>query len=145
MKVVNGCNVRDAFQKQIRVYLCGKLSKQESFEHINTDGLEIGVSHYSEYTAEKAHLHKWNYEYNLVKSGSVKVYSFDEEKEYEFHQDDMYEIKPNMRYITKALSGTEVIFIKTPGGNDKELLPVTDAIINWGKDWNSKIINNGNE
>lgn len=139
MKTVNGKQVRDTLSKQIRVYLCGNLSNPEDFEYAKTDGLEIGVSHYDNYTAEKAHLHKWNYEYNIIRCGTVKVYVFSEHKEYEFHQDDMYVIEPGMGYMTKALAGTEVIFVKSPGGNDKELLPVTDAIRSWGKEWNAKM------
>ena len=137
MKTVNGQQVREALSKQIRIYLCGNLSDREDFEFAKTDGLEIGISHYDVYTAEKAHLHQWNHEYNIVRSGAVKVYVFEEHREYEFHQDDMYVIEPNMRYITKALPDTEVIFVKSPGGNDKELLPVTDSIVKWGETWNS--------
>lgn len=137
MKVVNGDKIRDALQKQIRVYLCGNLSKPEPFEFAPTDGLEIGISHYSAFTPEKAHRHKLNHEYNFIRSGSVKVYVFDENKEYLFVKDDMYVIEPGMAYITKAQPGTEVLFVKSPGGNDKELLPVTDEIINWSKKWDS--------
>lgn len=139
MRTVNGLQVRETLFKQIRVYLCGDLSEPENFEFVKTDGLEIGVSHYDEYMVEKAHLHKWNHEYNIIRSGAVKVYIFSEHKEYEFRQDDMYVIEPGMEYVTKALKGTEVLFVKSPGGNDKELLPVTDAILSWGKEWNAKI------
>ena len=139
MKTVNGQQVRETLFKQIRIYLCGDLSEPEDFEFVKNDGLEIGISHYDEYTAEKAHLHKWNHEYNIIRSGAVKVYVFNEHKEYEFHQDDMYVIEPEIEYVTKALKGTEVLFVKCPGGNDKELLPVTYAILSWGKDWNEKM------
>lgn len=139
MKVVIGKNVREALSKQIRVYLCGNLSAPEDFEFAKTDGLEIGISHYDEYTAEKAHMHEWNHEYNIIKYGAVKVYVFNEHKEYEFHQDDMYVIEPGMAYVTKALAGTEVLFVKLPGGNDKKLLPVTDSIVEWSKSWDSEM------
>ena len=139
MKTVNGQQVREALSKQIRVYLCGDLAEPEDFESVKTDGLEIGISHYKEYTAEKAHLHKWNHEYNFIRRGCVKVYVFSEHKEYEFHQDDMYVIEPGMEYVTKAKAGTEVLFVKSPGGNDKELLPVTEAIQSWGEDWNAEM------
>ncbi len=140
MKTITGKDIRDALAKQKRVYLCGKLSKPEAINHILTEGLEIGVSHYETFTAEKAHVHLWNYEYNFIRRGSVKVYVFDEQKEYEFHQDDMYVIEPGMSYITKALPDTEVLFVKAPGGNDKQLLSLTDAIRHWGENWNEKMI-----
>lgn len=137
MRIVDGNKVRDALSKQIRVYLCGNLSGPELFEFAKTDGLEIGLSHYEAFTAEKAHLHKWNHEYNYVKAGSVKVYNIDEGIEYEFQKDDMYVVEPNMRYVTKAQPGTEVLFVKSPGGNDKVLLPITDDIVAWSEDWES--------
>lgn len=137
MKHVEGTKVRESLAHQIRVYLCGKLDAPEPFNPIQTEGLEIGISHYQEFTVEKPHLHTWNHEYNFVKSGSVKVYVFDEHQEYEFQQDDMYMIEPNMPYITKAQPGTEVIFVKSPGGNDKELVPVTDSMKKWGETWES--------
>lgn len=139
MKIVYGKEVRETLSKQIRVYLCGNLSDPEPFDFVKTDGLEIGLSHYQHFTVEKAHFHQWNREFNIIKAGSVKVYVFDEDKEYEFHQEDMYVIEPNMRYITKAQPGTDVIFIKDPGGNDKELLPITEKILNWGKNWDSSM------
>ena len=139
MSVVDGKKVRDSLQTKIRVYLCGNLSSPEPFEYAKTDGLEIGISHYDVYTPEKAHIHKWNNEYNYIKCGNVKVYVFEEEKEYLFSKDDLYVIEPGMAYITKAQAGTEVLFVKTPGGNDKELLPVTDEITKWCENWDAKM------
>jgi mannose-6-phosphate isomerase-like protein (cupin superfamily) len=139
MKTIKGENIRSALTKQIRIYLCGNLSKPEDVEFVPTDGLEIGISHYDTFTAEKAHLHQWNHEYNFVKSGTAKVYLLDEQKEYELHQDDMYVIEPNMPYIIKAQPGTEIIFVKSPGGNDKQLLPHSDAIQHWSEDWEAEM------
>ena len=139
MKTITGKDIRSALARQLRIYLCGNLSKPEEINSILTDGLEIGISHYDTFTMEKAHLHKWNHEYNFIKSGSVKVYVFDEHKEYEFHQDDMYVIEPGMAYVTKAQPDTEVIFVKSPGGNDKQLIPHTDVINQWGKEWRSSM------
>ena len=139
MKKIDGSQIRNALAKQLRIYLCGDLSEKEELDYIKTDGLEIGVSQYKEYTLEKAHFHRWNNEYNFVLDGGVKVYVFDEQKEYEFKKDDMYMVEPNMRYITKALPGTKIIFVKSPGGNDKEVIPASDQIMEWGKNWESKI------
>ena len=139
MKIVNGKDFRKLLVNQIRVYLCGKLTQAEHLKYVETDGLEIGISHYDSYTAEKAHYHDWNYEYNFVIKGSVKVFVFDENKEYEFHQDDLYVIEPHMAYITKAQADTEVLFVKSPGGNDKKLVSVTEVIENWCKEWNSQM------
>lgn len=139
MKVVDGILVRQALSEKNRVYLCGNLSYADSFNPVINDGLEIGISHYDSFTAEKAHFHKWNTEYNIVKKGTVKVYVFEERKEYVLNEDDMYVIEPGKAYITKAQPGTEVLFVKSPGGNDKELISPTDEIICWSRDWESKM------
>ena len=139
MKAVDGILVRQALSEKNRVYLCGNLSYADSFNPVINDGLEIGISHYDSFTAEKAHFHKWNTEYNIVKKGTVKVYVFEEKKEYVLNEDDMYVIEPGMTYITKAQPGTEVMFVKSPGGNDKELISLTDEIISWGKDWDARM------
>lgn len=141
MKIICGQDMRRSLFKQIRVYLCGNLSNPEDFDFIKTDGLEIGISHYKNFTAEKVHMHKWNNEYNFVVSGSVKVYNLNEQKEYEFMKDDMYVIEPYTVYVTKAKPNTEVIFIKSPGGNDKQLMPLTDTIKSWSLNWDAKMGN----
>lgn len=144
MRTVDGQEMRRSLQKQLRVYLCGKLSASQDFESVETDGLEFGISYYEVFTAEKAHFHKWNCEYNFVIQGSVKVYNISEQKEYEFHKDDMYVIDPDMIYITKARPGTEVIFVKSPGGNDKQLVKPTAAIEAWSRNWEAQM-NNGDK
>ncbi len=35
-----------------RMYLCGNLEKPQALDWINTDGLEIGMSDYKEFTAD---------------------------------------------------------------------------------------------
>ena len=103
------------------------------------DGLEIGISRYDSFTAEKDHYHKWNTEYNYVIKGSVKVVVFNEKKEYELKENDMYVITCGMSYVTKAQPGTEVLFVKSPGGNDKKTLKENKSIGTWSKDWDAKM------
>ena len=135
MKIVQGEEVRAALKKYYRTYLCGKHLIPESFDAVETDGMEIGITHYVKYTLEKPHYHKWNNEYNIILSGKVKVLLIDENKEFEFHEDDMYVIESNMKYITKAQKGTRVIFVKSPGGNDKCVTEMTEDLKEWGKKW----------
>lgn len=137
MKVVSGNKIRESLSEKTRVYLSGYLSGKQSLESVNIDGLEIGVSHYNSFTAEKAHYHKWNTEYNIIRKGSVKIYVFEEHKEYQLNEDDMYVIEPGKAYITKAQPETEVLFVKSPGGNDKTTPKVIGDIQSWSKDWNA--------
>lgn len=51
----------------------------------------------------------------------------------------MYVVEPNMQYITKAQPGTEVLFVKSPGGNDKKLINHTNSVMSWCEDWDAKM------
>lgn len=135
MKIIHGEEIRAALKNHYRVYLCGKHLIPESFEILETDGLEIGITHYDKYTLEKPHYHKWNKEYNIILSGKVKVLLIDENKEYEFCKDDIFAIEANMNYIAKAQEGTKVLFVKSPGGNDKCVIEMNENLEIWGKTW----------
>lgn len=140
MKHVIGDELNKKLKKQKRVYLCGKFEHPDILSAIETNGLEIGISQYPNYTAELPHIHTWNYEYNYVIEGSVKVYVFSEKMEYCFQSGDMYLIEPDMAYITKAAENTRVLFIKDPGGNDKKLVHISQPIRKWMENWNERMI-----
>lgn len=137
MKVLRGCEYDPTLDATHRFYLCGKLSVPQPVEHIPTDGLEIGISRYRSFMAEKPHLHSSNTEYNLVRSGEVKVWLPKEQKEYTLGAGDLFVIEPDMPYATKAVAGTEVLFVKSPGGNDKVLTGTDAALEAWAAAWNA--------
>jgi hypothetical protein len=139
MHVVQGTEIKSFLENSYRVYLCGNLQDPDLSSHCRTDGLEIGVSSYSSYTAELPHLHRWNHEYNYVIKGDIKIYVFSEQKEYHLREKDLFEIVPAMGYVSKSLPGTEVLFVKNPGGNDKEMLPLTDRIREWQESWENQM------
>ncbi len=139
MQIVQGSEVKAFLKTAKRVYLCGKLENPDLDTHCHTEGLEIGISSYPRYTAELPHLHRWNWEYNYVIRGEVKAFLFAEQKEYHLHEGDLFVITADMPYITKCLPGTEVLFVKNPGGNDKELLPVTKSIRDWQACWENRM------
>ena len=138
MKLLTGKDIQKALSKNKRVYLCGDLKQETDTKYIKTDSYEIGISCYDEYTVEKAHLHRFNTEYNYVIEGKVKVFVFRENKEYVLDAGSMFVIEPDMPYKTKAVKGTKVIFSKVPGGNDKKLTPEFEKEMeNWVKSWES--------
>ncbi len=141
MKVITAKEITKGLKHNKRIYLCGKLQQKNAVEHIENEGYEIGISKYDKFTCESAHYHALNNEYNYVLKGQVKVWIFDEEKEYTFSQGDLYLIEPNMPYITKAQPDTMVLFSKTPGGNDKVLTPeYEESVLEWTKSWNKDIV-----
>lgn len=139
MKYITDTDIQDALDKGVRIYLCGNLKRETRSKYIHTDSYEVGISKYDEFTVEKAHLHRFNDEYNYVIKGKVKVFIFNENKEYVFGAGSMFVIEPNMPYKTKAMKGTKVIFSKVPGGDDKELTPQFEqGMENWAKSWRAK-------
>lgn len=137
MHVVKGIEVNEFLDSSRRVYLCGNLSAPDLKSHFATDGLEIGISKYKEYTVELPHYHSWNYEFNYIICGTLKVFVFSEDKEYWLHEKDLFVIAPQMGYVTKCSPDTEVLFVKYPGGNDKVLLPLTERVSRWQEKWDN--------
>ena len=138
MDILHGSEIADGLRGSKRVYLCGDLKWSNGVRHIPTDGYEIGISHYRQFTFEQAHLHSYNREFNYVMEGSIKIFLLREEKEYEFHAGDLFVINVDEPYVGKSAPGTRVIFSKVPGGNDKVLVPMSDALLHWGSSWESR-------
>ncbi len=140
MKIIKGNSVDQALESSGRVYLCGNLEQPQAFEALHTGGYEIGISEYPDFICERPHQHLFNDEYNYVLEGELKIYLFDEKREYHLTRGDLFLIEPHMPYVGKAQAGTRVIFSKVPGGDDKELLPELNNIItNWSRSWDALI------
>lgn len=139
MKTIKGEDIDKILKNNKRIYLCGQLIKVDNFEHIENDGLEIGISRYKTFTADLPHVHTSNNEYNIVLNGEMKVYLFNEQKEYHLCKGDLFLIEPDMPYISKSIAGTEVLFVKSPGGNDKQLIPVDSSTKYWMSGWKQKM------
>ena len=60
-----------------------------------------------------------------------------------FERGDMFIINVNEPYVGKSLPGTRTIFSKNPGGNDKVLVVMDDAVMDWGKSWDASYIKGG--
>lgn len=119
MKLITNKNISNALSSTNRIYLAGKLSGANPIEHFNLEDFEIGISDYKDFTIDKPHYHSFNHEYNFILNGEIKVFVIDEKKEYLLKEGDIFLIEPNMKYITKSKKGTRVLFMKSPGGNDK--------------------------
>lgn len=134
IRFVSAAQAEQLLKEQKRVYYTGKDLKAEAIDVIENDGLEIALTRYPKDTCDLPHYHKWNFEYNFIKSGEISIYIVDENKEYVFGENDLYLIEPNTKYAAKAKAGTEVVVIKSPGGNDKELIEISEDIKQWQKE-----------
>ena len=137
MKYLDGSEIIEALQKTYRVYLCGNLEKpQKELKWIHDEQLEIGISHYQDFTADSPHLHTDATEYNYVIKGSSKVLILAEEREYVFASGSLFVIPQNTKYASKHSADTQILFIKSPGGNDKQLIDVSPKLQTWLQSWN---------
>lgn len=73
MEILKGKSIEDALSKEYRQYLAGRLKKEQPFlKHIDDD-IEIGISNYVTFTADKPHMHTQCTEHNYVLRGKMKV------------------------------------------------------------------------
>ena len=122
MEILKGKSIEDALSKEYRQYLAGRLKKEQPFlKHIDDD-IEIGISNYVTFTADKPHMHTQCTEHNYVLRGKMKVKLLDGScEEYEFSE--------------KNEAGTRVLFIKSPGINDKTEVAVDVETQRWLLSW----------
>lgn len=133
---IRGTDLEQALAKQYRQYLTGHLQRpQEFLKHIDDD-IEIGISHYQEFTADTPHMHPVATEHSYILQGSIRLLLLeDEPREYQFDAGDFFVLRPGIGYATKNAPGTKVLFIKAPGTNDKTALPVTEELTKWLSSW----------
>lgn len=136
MEYITSEELNDAFAHEYRHYLTGHLSRpQLHLKHIE-DNIEIGISEYREFTADQPHVHPVATEHCYIISGYVKLRCFEPELfEREFRAGDFFLIRPGIGHASKNAPGTRVLFIKSPGINDKTLIEVDLDTKEWMKSW----------
>lgn len=125
-----------ALKKKYRLYLAGRLTlPQDELECIDDD-IEIGISEYKEFTADAPHLHPIATEHGYVLRGCIRVMLLNGSRdEFEFGEGDFFVLKPGCAYATKNRENTRVLFIKSPGGNDKVTLAADEETQRWLSSW----------
>lgn len=137
MEYIRSKDIENAFLKEYRHYLTGHLSRpQMQLKHIEDD-IEVGMSNYESFTADKPHMHPVATDHGYVLKGAVKVRSFEPAgmEEMEYREGDFFVIRPGIKHATKNAAGTRVLFIKSPGINDKTVVEVDEDTQNWLKNW----------
>ena len=138
MEVIRKNDLDLALGQEYRQYLAGHLSRpQPLLKHIEDD-IEVGMSLYTEFTADKPHFHPECTEHGYVLSGAVRVKILDTAEEEEFREGDFFLIRPNVRYASKNAPGTRVLFIKAPGKNDKMEIVPDEMTKAWLSAWDVK-------
>lgn len=128
---IENANLAAALKKTTRQYFVGNLSRPQEITFIKDDRLEIGISSYPNYQSEPTHKHIVATEYQYVISGWTEYMDVDSGEIYEFRGGDFYAIEPGTAYAQRVKAGTNIVFIKVPSVNDKQLVEIGEEQLRW--------------
>ncbi len=135
MEFIRGEYLQKCLNEKYRIYLCGDLKRPQAEKCILDKKNEIGISFYQQFTTDFPHFHTAATEYNYIISGKSKILLLDEQKEVILETGSLFVFSPMTKYITKHQAGTKILFFKSPGGNDKQLIDMTEELKVWGQSW----------
>lgn len=131
IKGLKNHEIRSALEGVTRQYFVGNLKKPQVLSFFKSEALEIGITSYNTFSSEATHRHSVATEYQYMISGRTQYMDVDTGNVYEFVKGDFYEIEPNTAYAQKSKPGTEILFIKVPSVNDKEIVEVNEQVTTW--------------
>lgn len=136
IELIRSEEIAHALSHEYRQYLTGHLQREQPhLQHIDDD-IEIGISFYREFTADKPHMHPIATEHSYILQGCLRLRLLDgSNMEYEFHKGDLFVLRPSVGYATKCAPDTKILFIKSPAGNDKTLIEPDRKTEEWLKSW----------
>lgn len=135
LEVLRGAQIEDALSKEYRQYLTGHLSRPQEHLDFIEDDIEIGMSHYRCFTADAPHCHPIATEHGYVLQGALRLRLLDSGEEYEFRQGDFFVLQRGVPYASKNAPDTKILFIKSPGINDKTPVEPDDETRRWLSSW----------
>lgn len=136
MELIRREQLEAALSQGYRQYLTGHLTHPQELEHIPND-IEIGISNYDKFTADVPHVHPVATEQAFVLRGYVRIRCFEKGgvEETEAKTGDFFLIRPGVRHATKNAAKTCVLFIKSPGINDKTPFEADPDTLTWLSSW----------
>ena len=131
IKGIKNHEIKEALEGTFRQYFVGNLKRPQKLRFFRSESLEIGITFYDSFASEPAHRHSTATEYQYMISGRTQYMDVDTGEVYEFVKGDFYEIEPNTAYAQRSKPGTEILFIKVPSVNDKEIVKVDEKVTQW--------------
>ncbi len=128
---IDNAEISNALKDVTRQYFVGNLSKPQQITFIKDDRLEIGISSYPDYFSEQPHVHAVATEYQYMISGWTEYMDLENGNVYVFRRGDFYAIEPGTSYAQKVKAGTDILFIKVPSINDKQLVEISGEKLKW--------------
>lgn len=138
---LSGCDVAAALRAAGRVYLVGHLQReQDCLTHVGSlsDPTEIGMTRYDTLTVDQPHLHTYNTDFTFVLSGTFAIRIIPTGEVRVLGKNGLCVIKPGVAHVCVASPGTQVLFVKVPGGNDKECVELDEASQAWVEEYCSQ-------
>jgi 8-oxo-dGTP pyrophosphatase MutT (NUDIX family)/uncharacterized cupin superfamily protein len=123
--------IKKSLENTTRQYFAGNLSKPQEIKFVRDERLEIGISSYSDFKYEPTHVHSVATEYQYMISGWTEYMDVETGEIHEFKKGDFYAILPGTAYAQRVKTGTNILFIKTPSINDKQLVEITAEQEKW--------------
>ena len=134
--VLRAGQVEAALDKHYRQYLTGRLERPQIELDCLEDDIEVGMSRYDRFTADLPHRHPVATEHVYVLEGEVRFRLMDGTgREYRLGPGDFFLLRPGVAYASKNAAGTRVLFIKAPGGNDKQPVEPDPDTAAWLERW----------
>lgn len=130
---INNADILSALKNTTRQYFVGNLSKPQQVSFFKDERLEVGISSYHDFAFEPTHVHSVATEYQYMISGWTEYMDVETGKVYEFKTGDFYAIEPGTAYSQRVKAGTNILFIKVPSTNDKQLVQISDDQLIWLK------------
>jgi 8-oxo-dGTP diphosphatase len=133
-KSLDAAAIEAALGGQTRQYLAGALQRPQPLAHVHDTDIEVGLSDYVKSGFEPAHRHARAKEYHYVLRGMTEYRDIDTAEVHRFRAGDFYVIYPGTAYVQRIKRDTRILFIKYPAGNDKQIVPMTDAVDAWARE-----------
>jgi len=123
--------IEEALRLSDRQYFVGDLKIPQILEHIYNTEVEVGISHYKEFTSDKPHKHTAVTEYQMVLNGKSSIKNLSTNEIIELNEGDFYVVHKNTPYAQKSIENTKILFFKHPGMNDKINVEIDEITRKW--------------
>ena len=114
-----------------RQYLVGNLQLPQPLLHLHDEDVEVGISVYKEFTADKPHIHPITTEYQMVLHGYSEIKDLHRNEVTKLFAGDFFIVRRGTAYAQKSQANTRILFFKYPSGNDKTLVEIDEETKVW--------------
>lgn len=130
-KLIKNEAIRQSLKNTTRQYLVGNLKQPQILEFVRDEDVEIGITSYKDYSSELPHKHSVAIEFQYMLNGRTQYKDLDTGEIHEFFKGDFFAIYSGTTYAQRSKPGTEILFIKVPSINDKQVIKTDREIEKW--------------